>query len=240
MNHLREMVNYLGRGSSWTGADGLLHYLRQHLQYCGEALVIALVIGLPLGIWLGHRRRGGAIAINISNAGRAVPTLAVLVLLFVGLGDHRAAETVLALAVFAVAPIVTNAYVGVRDVDPEIVEAARGMGLSAWQQLRDVELPLALPLVMAGVRIAVVQVIATATVAAYIGAGGLGDPIVAGLAQFDYGQALGAAAVVSVLALVFDVTLGLVQRGLDPARRAGESRRSVVRVPPSVSGMATE
>jgi osmoprotectant transport system permease protein len=225
MNHLHEMVSYLRSGSSWTGSDGLLHNLRLHIEYCGIALAIALAIGLPLGLWLGHRRRGGALAINASNTLRAVPTLAVLVLLFVGLGDHRVEETIVALAAFAIAPIVTNAYVGVRDVDADVTEAARGMGLSGWEQLRSVELPLALPLIMAGIRIAVVQVIATATVAAYIGAGGLGEPIKAGLVQFDYGQTLGASALVCVLALTLDLSLGVLQRRLDPLRVKRRSQR---------------
>jgi osmoprotectant transport system permease protein len=205
------------------------------VQYCGEALALALAVGLPAGVWLGHRRRGGTIVINVSNALRAVPTLAVLVLLFVGLGDHRVNETIVALAAFALAPIITNAYVGVRDVEPEVVEAARGMGLSNWQQLKEVELPLALPLIMAGVRIAVVQVIATATVAAYIGAGGLGEPIKAGLVQFDYGKTLGASALVCALALSFDIGLGVLQRRLDPRRVTRRKRRVTEMIRPQVT-----
>ena len=219
MTDIRDLIAYLRVGSHWTGADGLLQRLLQHLGYSGAALAIAAVIGLPIGVWLGHRKRGGALAVNISNVGRAVPTLSVLVLLFVLLGDHRTGETVLALALFALAPLVTNAYIGVRDVDPDVVEAARGMGLSDLQVLRKVELPLAVGLVMAGIRIAVVQVIATATIAAYIGAGGLGRPILDGLPQRDFGQVLAGAFLVVVLALVLEGLLGLLQRRLDSNRR---------------------
>ncbi|MFL6241054.1 MAG: ABC transporter permease [Actinomycetes bacterium] len=219
MSDLRDLISYLRIWHNWTGPDGLFQRVIEHLGYSGAALAIAVAIGLPLGVWLGHHKRGGAVAINATNVGRAVPTLAVLVLLFVILGDHRTRETVLALTLFALAPIVTNAYIGVRDVDAEVIEAARGMGLSGWQVLRRVELPLAVGLLMAGVRIAVVQVVATATIAAYIGAGGLGRPILDGLPQHDYGQVLAGAALVVVMALVFDVALGVLQRRLDPLRR---------------------
>jgi osmoprotectant transport system permease protein len=228
VNHFRELIDYLGVGNHWTGSEGLLHRIAQHLAFSASALVIALLVALPLGLWLGHRRRGGgAIVVNLSNTGRAVPTLAVLVLMFVGLGDHRTSETVAALALFALAPLVTNTYVGIRDVDPDVVEAARGMGLSGRQVLVQVELPLALPLLMAGIRIAVVQVVATATIAAYIGAGGLGRPVIDGLTQHDYGQVLAGALLVGVLALLLDSSLGLAQRWADPLRRLREpgSRR---------------
>jgi osmoprotectant transport system permease protein len=177
--------------------------------------------------------------VNATNVGRAVPTLAVLVLLFVVLGDHRTEETVLALTLFALAPLVTNAYVGVRDVDPEVIEAAKGMGLSGWQVLRRVELPLAVGLLMAGIRIAVVQVVATATIAAYIGAGGLGRPILDGLPQHDYGQVLAGAVLVVVLALVLDLGLGLLQRRLDPMRGEAHPARLDPLGPAGVTSVTT-
>jgi osmoprotectant transport system permease protein len=219
MSDIHDLVAYMRIWHNWTGSEGLFQRIIQHLGYSGAALAIAVGLGLPLGVWLGHRKRGGALAVNATNIGRAVPTLAVLVLLFVTLGDHRTEETVMALAIFALAPLVTNAYVGVRDVDPDIVEAAKGMGMSGMQILWRVELPLSIGLLMAGLRIAVVQVIATATIAAYIGAGGLGRPILDGLPQHDYGQVLAGAALVVFLALLLDLGLGIAQRRLDPTRR---------------------
>ena len=170
---------------------------------------------VPLGVVLGHLHRGSFVAVNVANVGRALPTLVVIAVgfTFLGLGFTN---VMVALVVLAVPPILTNAYVAIDQVDPDAVEAARGMGMTPSQVLRRVELPLALPLLFAGIRTAVVFVIATATIAAIAGGGGLGD-ILANQAAYRVEGVVAAAIWVSVLALAADAALGLVQRCVTPA-----------------------
>ena len=192
----------------------------EHVQLSGAAIGIALLVALPVGAWLGHVHRGSFVAINLANVGRALPSLAVIAigLAFLGIGF---ANVTLALVVLAVPPILTNAYVAVDGVEPDAVEAARGMGMTKGQILRRVELPMALPLIFAGIRTAVVFVVATATIAAVAGGGGLGD-IIVNRAAYGLEGVVGAAICVSLLALAADFALGLVQRLLTPAGlRAG-------------------
>jgi osmoprotectant transport system permease protein len=192
----------------------------EHLLLSGAAMGVALVLALPLGAWLGHLHRGSFFAINLANVGRALPSLAVIAigLAFLGIGFTN---VTFALVVLAVPPILTNAYVGVDEVEPEAVEAARGMGMTRTQILLRVELPMALPLIFAGIRTAVVFVVATATIAAVAGGGGLGD-IIVNRAAYGYEGVVGGAICVSLLALAADATLGLVQRVLTPpGLRAG-------------------
>jgi osmoprotectant transport system permease protein len=236
MSDIQELFTFLSRAASWTGPDGILSRLAEHVELTAIAMAIACFLALPLGVWLGHIGRGGALAVNVSNAGRAVPTFAVLVLLFIGLGEHRYAEIIAALVLFALAPILTNTYVGMRDVDRDVVEASRGMGMSATQIVRSVELPLAAPLILAGIRIAVVQVVATATVAAYIGGGGLGRLVLDGFTQRLYGQVLAGALLVALLALALDGLLALTARRLDPLRRARRRLRVANKVRPVPAG----
>jgi osmoprotectant transport system permease protein len=192
-----------------------------HLLLSGAALGIALVIALPLGVWLGHLHRGSFLAVNVANLGRALPSLAVIAVgfVFLGVGFWSVA---LALVVLAVPPILTNAYVAVDGVQTEAVEAAHGMGMTAWQIVTRVELPLALPLIFAGIRTATVFVVATATIAAVAGGGGLGD-IIVNQAGYGLEGVVGAAICVSVLALAADGAVGLVQRLLTPPGRRAEA-----------------
>jgi osmoprotectant transport system permease protein len=187
----------------------------EHLLLSGAAMAIALVIALPLGLWLGHKHRGSFLAVNVANLGRALPSLAVIAVgfVFLGVGFWSVA---LALVVLAIPPILTNAYVAVDGVETDAVEAARGMGMTRWQIVRSVELPLALPLVFAGIRTATVFVVATATIAAVAGGGGLGD-IIVNQAGYGLEGVVGAAICVSILALAADGALGLVQKLLTPA-----------------------
>jgi osmoprotectant transport system permease protein len=186
----------------------------EHLLLSGAAMAIALVIALPLGLWLGHRHRGSFLAVNVANLGRALPSLALIAVgfVFLGVGFWSVA---LALVVLAIPPILTNAYVAVDGVQTDAVEAARGMGMTDRQIITRVELPLALPLIFAGIRTAVVFVVATATIAAIAGGGGLGD-IIVNQAAYGLEGVVGAAICVSVLALAADAALGLVQRLLTP------------------------
>ncbi len=216
MNLLSATVAWFADASHWTGQEGIPYRLGEHLFVTGAAVLLACLVALPVGIGLGHLGRGGLAAVNVSNVGRAIPTFAVLVLFAaspVGFGNRAA---ILALAIFAVPPVVTNSYVGMRGVDPDVRESARGMGMTGGQLLRRIELPLALPLIAAGVRTAAVQVVATATLAAVVGGGGLGRFIVDGFGLQDQPMLLAGALLLALLALAVELSLGLVQRRLTP------------------------
>ncbi|WP_369207461.1 ABC transporter permease [Streptomyces sp. PU-14G] len=220
MGIFTDVWTWLTTGSHWTENGGVLQRLTEHAYLTGVCLLLSCAIALPLALWLGHVGRGGALAVNLSNAGRAVPTFAVLVLLSMGpLGRHGDWATIVALVLFALPPLLTNAYTGVREADREVVEAARGMGMTGWQLLRQVELPLALPLLMTGIQTAAVQLVATATLAALPGGGGLGRLITAGFGNYDTAQVVAGALLVAVLALLVERALALVERLLDPMRR---------------------
>jgi osmoprotectant transport system permease protein len=193
----------------------LLEKTWDHILLSGAALAVSICVAVPLGVILGHLHRGSFIAVNVANVGRALPTLVVIAVgfTFLGLGFTN---VMVALVVLAVPPILTNAYVAIDQVDPDAVEAARGMGMTPSQVLRRVEVPLALPLLFAGIRTATVFVIATATIAAIAGGGGLGD-ILANQAAYRVEGVVAAAIWVSVLALAADAGLGVVQRWLTPA-----------------------
>ena len=200
---LGDVVAYLGEAASWSGPGGLGARIVEHLWVSLLAMLLACAVALPVAVWLGHRRRGGTVLINLGNAARAVPTFAVLVL-FVLMPAPFGGNTfsfVGALALFALPPLLTNTYVGVSEVDRDIVEAGRGMGMSEGELLTRVELPLALPLILTGLRIALVQVIATATVIGMVGGGALGRTIVAGFDRQDQGMVIGGAVVVALVAL---------------------------------------
>ncbi|EMF01651.1 ABC transporter permease [Streptomyces mobaraensis NBRC 13819 = DSM 40847] len=213
---------WLATGSHWSGPDGVWHRLAEHLELTVVCLALSCAVALPLAVVLGHTGRGGALAVNLSNAGRAVPTFAVLVLLTLGpLGTYDSWPTVIALVLFAIPPLLTNAYVGMREVDRDVVEAARGMGMSGRQVIGRVELPLAMPLVMTGVRSAAVQVVATVSIAAIVGGGGLGRIITAGFRLTDTPQVVAGAVLVAALALVVEGAFVLLERWLGRRRRRG-------------------
>lgn len=221
---------YLNDPFNWTRPRGLLDLLAEHLTISGAAVTIAAVIALPLAMWFGHTGRGGSFTVALSNVSRAVPTLALLTVFAVtpiGFGNEA---TTIALALFAIPPILTNTYVGFREVDRDILEAAGAMGMSPWQLVSRVEFPLALPALMTGVRTSTVQVVAAATLAALVGGGGLGVPIALGFGQQNEGLVLAGALVVAILALVVEATLVGVSRLSQPGaltRRAVRRRRSV-------------
>ncbi|MEV7085352.1 ABC transporter permease subunit [Streptomyces sp. NPDC093085] len=214
---------WLTAPAHWTGADGIPNRLAEHLFLTVVCLALSCALALPVALVLGHLGRGGALAVNLANAGRAVPTFAVLVLLLLTpLGGYGQWPTIVALVLFAVPPLLTNAYVGMRGVDRDVVRAARGMGMTARQTVRRVELPLALPLVLTGVRIAAVQLVATATLAALIGGGGLGRIITAGFNLADTPQVVAGAVLVAALALLVEGAFETALRlGALRARRAG-------------------
>lgn len=223
MTTLTATWHWLADPAHWTGEDGIRHRLLQHLVLTVVCLAVSCAVALPVALVLGHLGKGGVLAVNISNAGRAVPTFAVLVLLLLTpVGRWGEGPTVLALVLFAVPPLLTNAYVGMREVDRGVVRAARGMGMTGRQLLFRVELPLALPMVLGGVRIAAVQLVATATVAALAGGGGLGRIITAGFNLASTPQVVAGAVLVAVFALlveaVFEAVERLFPRHLKPSR----------------------
>ncbi|MEU8434359.1 ABC transporter permease [Streptomyces sp. NPDC029216] len=213
MGVLTKACDWLADGANWSGESGVWHRLAEHLLVSGIALGVACAVALPVGLWLGHVGRGGALAVNVSNVGRAVPVFAVLALFMVSpLRSAGYLPTVVALVLFAVPPLLTNAYVGMREVDRSVVEAARGMGMSGGQLFWRVELPLARGLVMTGLRSGAVQVIATATIAAMVGQGGLGRIITAGFNTYNTPQVVAGALLVALLALLVEGVLVAADR----------------------------
>ncbi|MGC5396189.1 ABC transporter permease [Streptomyces sp. DT20] len=213
MNTLGKAWSWLTTSAHWYGDDGIWTRLGQHLYLTVVCLLISCLIALPVALVLGHLGKGGALAVNISNVGRAVPTFAVLVLLLLTpVGRFGEGPTIVALVLFAVPPLLTNAYVGMREVDQDVVRAARGMGMTGRQLLFQVEVPLALPLILTGVRIAAVQLVATATIAALAGGGGLGRIITAGFNLASTAQVVAGAVLVAVFALIVEGLFELAQR----------------------------
>lgn len=221
MNTLSETWSWLTTAAHWSGPDGIGNRLGEHLYLTVVCLLISCLVALPVALVLGHLGKGGALAVNLSNIGRAVPTFAVLVLLLLTpLGTRGQWSTVIALVLFAVPPLLTNAYVGMREVDRDVVRAARGMGMTGRQLLLGVELPLALPLILTGVRIAAVQLVATATIAALAGGAGLGRIITAGFNLASTPQVVAGAVLVAAFALLVE---GLFEAGRRLAPRRGRA-----------------
>lgn len=220
-----DALRWLADSANWAGPNGVVARTVEHLQLTVASVLIACAVAIPVALWLGHVGRGGTLAINISNIGRAVPTFAVLALLFLTPLGLSVWTTIIALVLFAIPPILTNTYVGMREVERDAVEAARGMGMGGWQLLRKVELPLAVPLIMNGVRLAAVQVVATATIAAFVAGPGLGRIITNGFGRQDYPQMVAGAILVAVLALLIEGVMEVLLRIVDPLRRARRGRR---------------
>jgi ABC-type proline/glycine betaine transport system permease subunit len=225
VNDFERAVTYLNDPLNWTRRGGILDLLGEHVGVSLAAVAMAMVVALPLGVLLGRARRGSGAVVVLSNVSRAIPTLALLTLFAVspiGFGDEA---TALALAIFAVPPMLTNTSVGFRGVDADLREAARAMGMSRGQVLRRVEAPLAAPLVLTGIRTATVQVVATATLAALVGGGGLGRLINLGFGQRDYGVMIAGALLVALLAIATELLLVVVSWALTPGPRRLPFRR---------------
>ena len=242
MNGFGDAVVYLNDPFNWTRRGGILDLLAEHMAISGLAVLGALVIALPAGIVLGTTNRGGGAVVVISNVSRAIPTLALLTLFAVspiGFGNRA---TTIALAVFAIPPVLTNTYVGFRGVDADVREAARAMGMSRGTVIGRVDLPLALPLVMTGIRTAAVQVVATTGLAALVGGGGLGRLINLGFGQQNYGLIIAGAIVIAVLALTTEVGLVVFSWAVTPGPRRlpflSTPRRAEAGVPePTAAGV---
>lgn len=226
MSAWTEFATYVTTSENWWGRRGISTRLVDHLRISVAATAAASAVAIPIGLWLGHLRRGGAIATAIVNLGRAVPSFAIVALALpfslrygFGLGFW---PTMVALFALALPPIFTNTYAGVAGVDPVVVDAARGMGMRGGEVLWRVEAPVALPLLLTGLRVSAVQVVATATLGAFVGFGGLGAFIYEGFRQNDDGKLLTGAVLVAVLAIATELLFGVGQRLLTPwlTRRA--------------------
>lgn len=220
MSSLSDFFGFLTSWANWTGPNGILIRTWNHLLISIVAVAIAAALTVPIAVLLAHRRRGGFVAIAVANLGRAIPSLAILALALplsirfgFGLG---AFPTLIALVVLAVPPLFANAYTGIANVDASLVDAARGQGLTDVDVLRRLELPLSLPFLMTGVRIAFVQVLATAALGALVAFSGLGSFIVEGMAQFDDGKTLTGAVLTALLAVTSESVLARVGRRITP------------------------
>jgi osmoprotectant transport system permease protein len=212
MSAFGDVAAWLTDPDNWHGPAGIPVRTWEHLVLSGISLAVVCAMALPLALWLGHIGKGGALAINVTNIGRAVPVFAVLVLLAIGPLGLGATATIVALILFGIPPVLTNAYVGMREVDRDTVEAARGMGMTGWQTLRRVELPLALPIILAGVRVAAVMVIGIAAIAAQISAGGLGTLLFMGIQLGRDDMIWAGAIMVGLLALTVNGGMLLLEK----------------------------
>lgn len=213
MNFIQQAIQWLNDPLNWTNPNGIWDSLGQHLYITAGAVAVACVIALPIGILFGHIGRGGGAVVAVSNMTRAIPTVALLTVFYVVTLGIGARSAIPALAIFAIPPLLANAYTGVRSVDAQVLDAARGMGMSGWQRLRQVELPLALPYLLTGFRTATVQVVATATLAALVAGGGLGSIISAGFGKTiagGGGQILAGGFLVAVLALFVNAVISVL------------------------------
>ena len=228
--------SYLFDPKNWAGSQGIPARLVEHLGYTALTLLIALVIAVPLGAYIGHTGRGGFLVVGLANGLRALPTLGLLVLIVGALGLGLLGP-ITALVILAVPPILAGTYAGVRNVDSAVVDAARGMGMREREVLFGVELPNALPLIIGGIRSSVLQVISTATIAAYVALGGLGRFIIDGLAVRDFPQMVAGSLLVALLAIVADLLLAGLQKLLvSPGLRAAPASRRLRLVSPKTSG----
>ncbi|HEX2262381.1 MAG TPA: ABC transporter permease subunit [Pseudonocardiaceae bacterium] len=206
-----QVLAWFADAAHWRGAGGVGVRIAEHLYYTAVTVLIASVVAVPLGLLVGHTARGGVLLVGLANAMRALPTLGLLTFLFL-LFRSQGVSTVVALVVLAVPPVLAGAYAGVQSVEAGVIDAARGMGMTSAQRLFQVELPGALPLLLGGLRSAVLQVVATTTVAAYLGLGGLGRLLLDGLRSGDYPQMVAGALLTAGLAVVLDLLLAGVQQ----------------------------
>ena len=207
------VFSYLSTAANWEGSGGFLHRLVQHLGYSALTLAIAVLVALPLGMLTGHTRRGGTLLTLVSNASRALPTLGLLIIfaMVIGVGIEAA---IIPLLLLAVPAILVNTDLGIRSADATVVDGAYGMGMTPFAVLMRVEVPLGLPLIILGLRTAALQVVATATIAAYVGLGGLGRYIIDGEANANFTELGAGAVVVAVFAIVTEAVFQLSQRFL--------------------------
>ncbi|HEY7722454.1 MAG TPA: ABC transporter permease [Pedococcus sp.] len=242
-----DIIGWLSDPAHWSGPDGVARRTLEHLWYSAVALLVTAVIAIPIGLVIGHTGRGRVVVVNLAGAARAIPSLGLLFLLTLFFGARLTGDaaflvpSLIALVVLAIPPVLAGAYAGVESVDPAARDAAKGMGMTGSAVLLRVELPCALPLVFSGLRSAALQIVATATIAAIVGLGGLGRFLIDGLRTRDFPQMAAGALVVAVVALLVDLAFAIVQRyavspgltGRRTGRRAGPGRGGFGRITPS-------
>jgi osmoprotectant transport system permease protein len=231
MHQFVQAIHWIFTASHWNVVNlqsGIRAQLAYHVELSAISLAVAAAVAIPVGLLVGHKRRGQFLAVSVANVGRAIPSFALVVLLFIAVGNVwptlqlSMLPTAIALVMLAIPPILTNTYVGIQEVDADTVEAARGMGLSGRQILTRIEIPLAAPLTMAGLRTSAVTVVATATLAAFAGGGGLGVFLYNGFAQHGQEpQLIGGAILVAVLALATELVFAGLERAVTPRTRSG-------------------
>ena len=229
---MNEVLAWLTDGAHWQGNEGVPLRLWEHVTYSGLALLVAALLAVPLGLWVGHTGRGRFLAVNLTGGLRAVPSLGLLFASLMLLGPRLDGELAvllpaeLVLVILAVPPILAGAYAGVEQVEPAVRDAARGMGMRESEVLFQVEVPCALPLIASGLRSAALQVIATATLAATVGLGGLGRYLIDGLSVRDYAQMASGAVLVAAMALLVDLLAAMLQRVVVSRGLTGKTGRS--------------
>lgn len=236
MDALVAAIGWLTDPAHWTGPDGIPTRLLEHLTISTAAVVVACLIAIPIGLWIGHTGRRAFIAINLANVGRAVPSYAVMAMIlpislaFSPQYGLAVIPTFLAMTLLAIPPILVNTYAALREVDRDLIEAARGMGMREGQVLRRVEIPIGLPIMVGGIRTAAVQVVATTTLGAVFGYGGLGRYLIDGIARREFDRLFAGVILVACVALMTEFGIALVQRRLTSAGlRAGQTARHPVR-----------
>jgi len=228
---INRILAWLADGAHWQGDDGILRRVTEHMEYSLTALLIAALIAIPLGLYIGHTGRGRFLVVSAVGSARAIPSLGLLFLAVLVLGPRFQGDIAflapagLVLVVLAIPPILSGAYAGVGGVDPAARDAAKGMGMRGSEVLRHVEVPCALPLILSGVRSAMLQVIATATIGAVVSLGGLGRFLIDGLAVRDTPQTASGAILVALLALFVDMVLALIQRSVVSPGLTGRYRK---------------
>ncbi|GAA1660015.1 ABC transporter permease subunit [Nonomuraea maheshkhaliensis] len=220
------LVEFFGNGDNWAGPGGIPARLLEHLEFSALALLLAVLIAVPLGLAIGHTGRGEVLVVISANLARALPTLGLLVMFVLLLGTASIWPVIIPLVLLSVPPILVNTYEGVKGVDPELRDAAYGMGLRGGQVLGRVLVPVALPLILLGCRLSAIQVVATTTVASYTGLGGLGRYVIDGFATKDYASVVGGSVLIVLFALVVQLLFALAQR---VAVSPGVSQRLKVR-----------
>ncbi|HST80997.1 MAG TPA: ABC transporter permease [Kineosporiaceae bacterium] len=240
------MITFLTTSAHWSGPDGIPQRLLEHLGYSFGALFFVVLIGLPLGLFVGHTGRGGVAIAGTANALRAVPTLGLLIFVVIAISGSLPGRltylgpSLLVLVILGIPSVLSNTYAGVQSVDPAARDAAKGMGMTGSQVLWRVEVPNALPLILSGIRNATLQIVATATIAAYVSLGGFGRFILDGQAQRDYSQMAAGAVLVAILAVVLDLLMAgiqrlVVSRGLTGRYARGASPAALPETPPAGS-----
>ncbi|QYC44653.1 Glycine betaine/carnitine/choline transport system permease protein OpuCB [Nonomuraea coxensis DSM 45129] len=217
---------FFGTAANWSGPGGIPVRLLEHLEFSALALALAVVIAVPAGLLIGHTGRGEVIVVVSANLARALPTLGLLVMFVLLLGTASIWPVIIPLVLLSVPPILVNTYEGIRGADPELRDAAYGMGLRGGQVLTRALVPVALPLILLGCRLSAIQVVATTTVAAYTGLGGLGRYVIDGFATKDYASVVGGSVLIVLFALVVQILFALAQR---VAVSPGVSRRQRIR-----------